>query len=109
MDYTAIQTVIATVGSTAATGIDALVPVGTALAGSFIVLSIVMLGASLMTGGTFLAPIVSMCGVSAAVMWIIRSWPELVLGTAAWTRHIIGLVIPGYAGPQTLLQMAVDI
>lgn len=109
MDPSYIERVIGIVGNAAVGVVDALVPVGTALAGSFIVLSIVMCGASLMAGGFGLSTILRMTGAAAGTLWAIREWSTIVRGTLNGAREAIAQVIPGYTGPSALFGMATDI
>src|SRR4051794_37500336 len=67
-----------------------LVPIGTSVAGSLVVLSIVMLGAAMMGGhSNLVAPIVRLCGASACTMWTIASWPTIVGDTYHASNDIL--------------------
>jgi hypothetical protein len=88
---------------------QALVPVGQALTGSLVALSILMLGASLASGhATFVAPIVRLCAAAAGTLWIIGQWPTITADTLGAAHRAIGLLIGGYDGPATLFQLAED-
>lgn len=102
-----INNVIAAVAAQVVTAITALVPVGQAVTGAFIVLSIVMLGVGLATGSSsFLSPIVRMAAAGAGTYWAITYWPDITTGTLDAARAATRLLLGGYDGPQTLFQMA---
>lgn len=109
MDEAYIERVIATVGRSAAAAVGDLSDVGLPLAASFIVLSILLLGASLMQGGVALSSILRMTGAAAGTTWALKEWQDIVLGTLNGARNAIGVVIPGYAGPSSLFAMATEI
>ena len=109
MDPSYIERVIATVGRSAAAAVGALSDVGLPLAASFIVLSIVLMGVSLMQGGVALSSIIRMTGAAAGTTWVLKEWQDIVLGTLNGARNAIGVVIPGYTGPSSLFRMATDI
>lgn len=110
MEPAAIERVIAAVGAAAASGVEALVqPVAIPLASSFIVLSIVMLGVSLMLGGIAMAPLIRLAGAATGTLWVITEWGDIVRGTLDGARNVIALVIPGYTGPSGLFGMATEI
>lgn len=104
-----IAGVVDSIGTQAATAMGALVPVGQAVTGSFVVLSILMLGASLVSGGAaFIGPLVRLCAASAGTYWAVSYWPDITLGTLRAARAAAGLLIGGYSGPASLFGMAND-
>ena len=105
-----INDVLGAIATQVTTAITKLVPVGQALTGSFVALSILMLGAALVSGGSsFIAPIVRMTAAAAGTFWAISHWPEITTGTLQGARAAIGLLTGGYDGPATLFQMANDV
>ena len=58
MDVGIVEAVLANIAAQMAGVVQALVPLGTALAGSFLVLSILLLGLNLIVGGSFTTAIV---------------------------------------------------
>ena len=109
MDVGIVEAVLANIAAQMAGVVQALVPLGTALAGSFLVLSILLLGLNLIVGGSFTTAIVRSMGAAAATFWTIQQWPELVMGTLTASRDIIGLFIGGYGGPTDLFQAAAEV
>ena len=109
MDVGIVEAVLANIAAQMAGIVQALVPLGTALAGSFLVLSILVLGLNLIAGGSFTPSIVRAMGAAAATFWAIQEWPDLVMGTLTASRDIIGLFIGGYGGPTDLFQAAADV
>ena len=111
MEPGTIEAVLDQIGVQAVAAIGALIPEGQALTMSFIVLAIVFLGLSLMTGSIAAlgSSVVRALGVAAATLWVIGTWPQIVLGSLDAARAAIGLLIPGYAGPGLLFAMATDI
>ena len=109
MDVGIVEAVLANIAAQMAGVAQALVPLGTALAGSFLVLSILLLGLNLIVGGSFTTAIVRSMGAAAATFWAIQQWPDLVMGTLTASRDIIGLFIGGYAGPTDLFQAAAEV
>src|SRR4051812_8260989 len=74
----------------------ALVPIGTATAGSLVVLSILMLGTAMVSGQTALVrPIVSLCASSAGTLWGIASWPVIVGDTYHASEAILRMLTGG--------------
>src|SRR3954468_13824918 len=74
----------------------ALVPIGTATAGSLVVLSILMLGTAMVSGQTALVrPIVSLCASSAGTLWGIASWPVIVGDTYHASEAILRTLTGG--------------
>jgi hypothetical protein len=105
-----IEHIIDLVGNQVAGAIGALVPVGLALSGSFTVLSILFLGASIISGANAVVPqIIRVTGAAAATFWGIREWPAITHGTLDAARAAVGLMIGGYSGPSMLFQMANDV
>lgn len=105
-----INRVIASVGERFGQAVDALVPLGTAVTGSFIILSLVFLGLSVMFGlGGLVPAIMRVTGAATLTLWAIRSWGDIVRGTLQATRQILALVIPNYDGPTALFTMAIDL
>src|SRR4051812_46375248 len=75
---------------------SALVPIGTATAGSLVVLSILMLGAAMASGQTALVrPIVSLCAGAAGTLWTIAAWPTIVGDTFHASDAILRLLTGG--------------
>ena len=75
---------------------SALVPIGTATAGSLVILSIVMLGTAMVSGQTALVrPIVSLCASSAGTLWGIASWPVIVGDTYHASEAILRMLTGG--------------
>ena len=109
MDVGIVEAVLANIAAQMAGVVQALVPLGTGLAGSFLVLSILLLGLNLIVGGSFTTAIVRSMGAAAATFWTIQQWPELVMGTLTASRDIIGLFIGGYGGPTDLFQAAAEV
>ena len=109
MDVGIVEAVLANIAAQMAGVVQALVPLGTALAGSFLVLSILLLGLNLIVGGSFTAAIVRSMGAAAATFWAVQQWPDLVMGTLTASRDIIGLFIGGYGGPTDLFQAAAEV
>ena len=109
MDVGIVEAVLANIAAQMAGVVQALVPLGTALAGSFLVLSILLLGLNLIVGGSFTTAIVRSMGAAAATFWAIQQWPDLVMGTLTASRDIIGLFIGGYGGPTDLFQAAAEV
>lgn len=109
MDVGIVEAVLANIAAQMAGVVQALVPLGTALAGSFLVLSILVLGLNLIVGGSFTTAIVRSMGAAAATFWAIQQWPDLVMGTLTASRDIIGLFIGGYGGPTDLFQAAAEV
>lgn len=109
MDVGIVEAVLANIAAQMAGVVQALVPLGTALAGSFLVLSILLLGLNLIVGGSFTPAIVRSMGAAAATFWAIQQWPDLVMGTLTASRDIIGLFIGGYGGPTDLFQAAAEV
>ena len=109
MDVGIVEAVLANIAAQMAGVVQALVPLGTALAGSFLVLSILLLGLNLIVGGSFTTAIVRSMGAAAATFWVIQQWPDLVMGTLTASRDIIGLFIGGYGGPTDLFQAAAEV
>ena len=109
MDVGIVEPVLANIPAQMAGVRQALVPLGTALAGSFLVLSILLLGLNLIVGGSFTPTIVRSMGAAAATFWAIQQWPDLVMGTLTASRDIIGLFIGGYGGPTDLFQAAAEV
>ena len=109
MDVGIVEAVLANIAAQMAGVVQALVPLGTALAGSFLVLSILLLGLNLIVGGSFTPTIVRSMGAAAATFWAIQQWPDLVMGTLTASRDIIGLFIGGYGGPTDLFQAAAEV
>jgi hypothetical protein len=74
----------------------ALVPVGTSVAGGLVILSIVLLGASLASGQTALVrPIVGMCAASAGTLWGISTWPTIVGDTFHASDTVLSMLTGG--------------
>ena len=109
MDVDIVEAVLANIAAQMAGIVQALVPLGTAVAGSFLVLSILLLGLNLIAGGSFTPAIVRSMGAAAATFWTIQQWPDLVMGTLTASRDIIGLFIGGYGGPTDLFQAAAEV
>jgi len=75
---------------------SALVPIGTATAGSLVILSIVMLGTAMVSGQTALVrPVVSLCASSAGTLWGIASWPVIVGDTYHASEAILRVLTGG--------------
>lgn len=105
-----ISVVIDIIGQQVTAAMAGLIPVGQALTGSFVVLSILMLGMSLVSGGAaFIGPLVRMCAAGAGTYWAIGYWPDITLGTLRAARAAVGLLIGNYSGPATLFKMASDV
>jgi len=101
----ALARVVASVEGATAT----LVPVGTSVAGSLVVLSILMLGAAIMGGhSSFMPLVVRMCGASAGTLWTIATWPVIVRDTFTGCQRIIGMLTGG-SGILGLYTMAATI
>ena len=109
MDVTLVEGVLASIATQVAGIINVLQPVGTALAGSFVILGIVMLGANMMVGGSFLSQIVRFTGAAAGTLWAILFWDQIVMETVAASRTVLGMFMPGYAGPSTLFAAAAKV
>ena len=109
MDVGIVEAMLANIAAQMAGIVQALVPLGTAVAGSFLVLSILLLGLNLIVGGSFTPTIVRSMGAAAATFWAIQQWPDLVMGTLTASRDIIGLFIGGYGGPTDLFQAAAEV
>ena len=109
MDVGIVEAMLANIAAQMAGIVQALVPLGTAVAGSFLVLSILLLGLNLIVGGSFTPAIVRSMGAAAATFWAIQQWPDLVMGTLSASRDIIGLFIGGYGGPTDLFQAAAEV
>ena len=109
MDVGIVETVLASIAAQVAGIIGTLQPVGTALAGSFTVLGIVLLATSLMVGGQYLSQIARFTGAAAGTFWVIEVWDEIVMSTVDASRTITGLFIGGYSGPTTLFDAAVKV
>ena len=74
----------------------ALVPVGTSVAGGLVILSIVLLGASLASGQTALVrPIVGMCAASAGTLRGISTWPTIVGDTFHASDTVLSMLTGG--------------
>ena len=75
---------------------SALVPIGTATAGSLVILSIVMLGTAMVSGQTALVrPVVSLCASSAGTLWAIATWPVIVGDTYHASEAILRVLTGG--------------
>ena len=109
MDPGAIEAMIAAIGVQVANATAALVPVGVGITLSFIVLGIVLIGANLMTGSSFMPQLVRFTGVAAGTMWAITEWPNIAKQTLDAARAATALLVPGYAGPTGLFTVATDI
>ena len=109
MDPGAIEAMIAAIGVQVANATAALVPVGVVITLSFIVLGIVLIGADLMTGSSFMPQLVRFTGVAAGTMWAITEWPNIAKQTLDAARAATALLVPGYAGPTGLFTVATDI
>ena len=101
----ALAQVVAQVEGASAT----LTPVGTGVAGSLVILSIVMLGASIMGGhAAFVGPVVRLCGSAAGTLWTIATWPVIVRDTFDGCQRIIDMLTGG-SGILGLYSMAAGI
>ena len=109
MDVGIVEAALANIADQVAGIVGTLVPIGTTLTGSFLVLSILFLGLNLMLGGSFTSAIVRTMGAAAATFWAIQEWSELIDSTKNASRDIIGLFIGGYGGPTDLFQAAAEI
>lgn len=73
-----------------------LVPIGTAVAGGLVALSILMLGAAIAGGqGALVAPIVRLCAAAAGTLWGIASWPTIVGDTFHASETILRMLTGG--------------
>lgn len=106
MDVGIVEAALANIADQVAGIVGTLVPIGTTLTGSFLVLSILFLGLNLMLGGSFTSAIVRTMGAAAATFWAIQEWSELIDSTKNASRDIIGLFIGGYGGPSDLFAAA---
>lgn len=106
-----IMSIIVGVASTVNGVIAALVPYGTVLAGTLLLLGIVALGAAFITGGvSAMTPrLWSFTGISAGTLWAIREWDWLVgLSNATAGTILNAMGIAGIAGMFTGAQIASD-
>jgi len=101
----ALEVVLTQVQSASAT----LVPIGTSVAGSLVILSILMLGAAMVSGQTALVkPIVSLCGASAGTLWTIATWPVIVGDTYHASESILRMLTGG-SGTLGLFTLGLDV
>jgi hypothetical protein len=109
MDVGLVEAVLQNIAGQIAGVAGVLVPIGTGLATSFLVLTILLLGANMILGGAFVPPIVRSMGAAAGTFWVIQVWPDLIQETMTSSRNIIGLFIGGYGGPTDLFAAAYSV
>lgn len=105
MDETLPAAVIASIAQQAAQVASLLAPVGVAMSGSFITLAIILMGASIMTGGGFLSQLVEMCLWAAGALFLCGAWPEVISVCLTTSDQVLALF--GYGGgPASLFTAA---
>lgn len=107
MDVSTIERVIDQVGNEVAAMVGVLAPIGQSITLSLTVLAVIAMGCALAQGASIaVGTLLRVTAAATLTNWAISQWDTIARGTVQGSRQIIGMLIPGYAGPSTLLDMA---